>query len=58
VSAINGCGTCVDSHEQVLRDKGFAEEKILASVRVASVMHAIAVVLDTERVASSQPVTA
>ncbi len=58
VSAINGCGTCVDSHEKVLRDKGFEEEKVLAAVRVASVMHAIAVVLDTERVAASQPVTA
>lgn len=27
VSAINGCGACVDSHEKILRDKGFAEEK-------------------------------
>ena len=58
VSAINGCGTCVDSHEKVLRDKGFGEEKILAAVRIASVVHAIAVVLDTERVAASEPVTA
>jgi alkyl hydroperoxide reductase subunit D len=58
VSAINGCGTCVDSHEKVLRDKGFGEEKILAAVRVASVLHAIAVVLDTERVAAGEPVTA
>ena len=54
VSAINGCGTCVDSHEKVLRDKGFGEEKILAAVRVASVIHATAVVLDTERVAASE----
>ncbi len=58
VSAINGCGKCVDSHDKVLRDKGFGEEKILAAVRVASVLHAIAVVLDTERVAAGQPVTA
>jgi alkyl hydroperoxide reductase subunit D len=58
VSAINGCGACVDSHEKVLRDKGFGEEKVLAAVRVASVLHAIATVLDTERVSAGQPVTA
>jgi len=57
ISAINGCGTCVDSHEKVLLEKGFGEEKILAAVRVASVMHALGVVLDTERVAASQPAT-
>ncbi len=52
VSAINGCGACVDSHEKVLREKGFSEEKILAAVRIASVIHALAVVLDTESVGS------
>jgi alkyl hydroperoxide reductase subunit D len=57
VSAINGCGACVDSHDKVLREKGFAEEKILAAVRVASVLHAIAVVLDTESVAAPQAVS-
>ena len=58
VSAINGCGACVDSHEKVLREKGFGEEKILAAVRVASVLHGIAAVLDTERVGTTQLVTA
>src|SRR3974390_2690060 len=58
VSAINGCGSCVDSYEKVLREKGFGEEKILAAVRVASVLHGIAVVLDTESVAAEQLVTA
>ena len=50
VSAINGCGACVDSHEKVMREKGVSEEKILAAVRIASVVHAIAVVLDAEQV--------
>jgi lipoyl-dependent peroxiredoxin subunit D len=50
VSAINGCGKCVDSHEKVLREKGVAEETVLAVVRVASVVHAIGSVLDAERV--------
>jgi len=58
VSALNGCGACVDSHEKVLREKGFGEEKIMAAVRVASVLHGIASVLDTERVAASEPVMA
>ena len=58
VSAINGCGACVDSHEKVLREKGFGEEKVLAAVRVASVLQAIATVLDTERVAAGAPVGA
>jgi lipoyl-dependent peroxiredoxin subunit D len=58
VSAINGCGACVDSHEKVLREKGFPEEKIIAAIRVASVLHGIGVVLDTERVEAQQPVNA
>jgi alkyl hydroperoxide reductase subunit D len=56
VSAINGCGACVDSHERVLREKGIGEEKILAAIRIASVVHAIAVVLDAESV-TQQPAT-
>jgi lipoyl-dependent peroxiredoxin subunit D len=48
VSAINGCGACVDSHEKVVREKGLSEEVIVASVRIASVIHAVAAVLDTE----------
>jgi lipoyl-dependent peroxiredoxin subunit D len=51
VSAINGCGKCVDSHEKVVREKGAGEETVLAIVRVASVIHAIGAVLDAERVA-------
>lgn len=42
VSAINGCGACVDSHEKTLRDKGMEEEKVLAAVRIASVVNGLA----------------
>jgi alkyl hydroperoxide reductase subunit D len=48
VSAINGCAACVVSHENVLREKGIAEESILAAVRIASVIHALAAVFDAE----------
>lgn len=51
VSAINGCGKCVDAHEKVVREKGVSEETILSVVRVASVVYAIGAVLDAERVA-------
>ncbi len=51
VSAVNGCGKCVDSHEKVLLGKGVTEDLILAAVRVASVVHAIGTVLDAEAVA-------
>ena len=46
VSAINGCGKCVDAHEKVVREKGAGEELILAVVRVAAVIHALGSMLD------------
>jgi alkyl hydroperoxide reductase subunit D len=56
VSAINGCAACVDAHERVIREKGLTEEAILAAIRIASVVHGVAAVLDAEVVAA-QPVT-
>lgn len=50
VSAINGCGACVDSHEKVLRQKGVAEETIAAGIRIAAVLHAIGTTLEAEAV--------
>ena len=53
VSAINGCGVCVASHEKVLREKGVSEEKILAAIRIAGVIHAAAAVFDAEQAAAA-----
>lgn len=53
VSAINACGACVDSHEKVVREKGVGEDAILGVVRIASVIHGLATVLDAEPVGSS-----
>jgi lipoyl-dependent peroxiredoxin subunit D len=50
-SAINGCGKCVHAHEKTVREKGVSEEVILHVIRLASVVHGIAAVLDSERVA-------
>jgi alkyl hydroperoxide reductase subunit D len=46
VSAINGCGMCIDSHEKVLRNAGITAEQIQSAVRIASVVHAVAATLD------------
>lgn len=46
VSAVNGCGMCIDSHDKVLRDGGVSVQGIQSAVRIASVIHAVAVVLD------------
>ncbi|MGH8495689.1 MAG: carboxymuconolactone decarboxylase family protein [Gammaproteobacteria bacterium] len=46
VSAINGCGTCMASHERVLRQAGLSREAIQSAARIAAVIHAVAVVLE------------
>jgi alkyl hydroperoxide reductase subunit D len=46
VSALNGCGKCVDAHEKAVREKGATEEQVAAAVRVAAVVHALAVAVD------------
>jgi alkyl hydroperoxide reductase subunit D len=58
VSAVNACEKCVDSHEKVLREKGATEELVNAAIRVTSVIHAIGVVLDTEKAAPTVAVAA
>ncbi len=50
VSAVNGCGACLDSHEQVLRQGGVARETIQEAVKIAAVLHAVGVTLETEQV--------
>jgi lipoyl-dependent peroxiredoxin subunit D len=45
VSAINGCGTCVASHERQLRNHGLGRESVQSAVRIAATVHAVARVL-------------
>ena len=42
VSAINGCGMCIDAHEKVLQAAGVSLDTIQTAVRIAAVVHAIA----------------
>jgi len=48
VSAINGCGACVASHERQLRQHGLGREAVQSAVRIAAVVHAVAGVLEYE----------
>ncbi|MEV6151679.1 carboxymuconolactone decarboxylase family protein [Nonomuraea sp. NPDC052129] len=48
VSAINGCGRCLESHERVLRDSGLPREHIQEALRVAAVINATAATLEAE----------
>jgi len=48
VSAINGCGKCMDSHEKILRKHELAPQAIQSAVRIAAVVHAVAVTLEQE----------
>ena len=48
VSAVNGCGRCVTAHERVLRQHDVSREAVQSAVRIASVIHAVASVLDYE----------
>lgn len=48
VSAVNGCGRCLGAHEHELRRRGVAREAIQDAIRVASVVHAVAVTIEAE----------
>jgi alkyl hydroperoxide reductase subunit D len=48
VSAVNGCGMCLTSHEKLLREGGLSQEQVQAAVRIAAVVHAVAAILDGE----------
>jgi alkyl hydroperoxide reductase subunit D len=58
VSAINGCGVCIDSHEKVLREAGLTAEQVQAAVRIAATVHAVAATLDGEAHSADLPVNA
>lgn len=49
VSAVTGCGKCLDSHERELRQRGATALQVQDALRIASVLHGLAGVLDGER---------
>ena len=46
VSAVNGCGLCISSHEKKLRAHSYTREMIQSAVRIAATVHAVAGVLE------------
>jgi lipoyl-dependent peroxiredoxin subunit D len=54
VSAINGCGMCMESHEHAVRQHGLTAEQVQTAVRIAAVVHAVAATLDAERAETLQ----
>lgn len=52
VSAINGCGMCIDSHEKVLREAGVSVAEIHTAVRFAAVIQSAAVALEAAGIPS------
>ena len=58
VSAVNGCGMCLEAHEKVVRHGGLTQEQVQTAVLIASVVHAIAAVLDGEDALAQFPASA
>ena len=48
VSAINGCGACLDSHEEELKKRGVPNTSVQAALRIASVVNAVSRVVAAE----------
>ncbi|HEY2346975.1 MAG TPA: carboxymuconolactone decarboxylase family protein [Xanthomonadaceae bacterium] len=46
VSAVNGCGACLDAHEKTLCQHGVSAQGVQSVARIAAVIHAVAVTLE------------
>jgi alkyl hydroperoxide reductase subunit D len=55
VSAVNGCGACLASHEKALRQAGATPAMVQEAARVAAVIHGVAVVLASETAQAEAP---
>lgn len=54
VSALNGCGACIASHERVVRKAGLSAEAVQSAVRIAAVIHGVAVALESTTAAQQR----
>lgn len=54
VSAINGCGACMDAHEKSLRQGGVSSYTIQTAVRFAAIVQSVAVVIEAAGRGTSQ----
>jgi alkyl hydroperoxide reductase subunit D len=58
VSAINGCGKCLDAHEAELRKHGVTNVQVQAALRIGAVVNAVSRVIAAETAAASTSVVA
>lgn len=49
VSAVNGCGMCIQSHQKKLVGEGVSDDIIRAAFRIAAVLQAVAITLEAEK---------
>ena len=59
-SAIGACEVCLQAHEKVAIESGFTQDQVLDAIRIAAVIHAAAVALETAALKvpqSPQPAT-
>jgi len=52
VSAVNGCGMCMDAHEAELKTHGLSNVQIQAALRIAAVVNAVSRVVAAEAAAA------
>lgn len=55
VSAINGCGTCMQAHERTVVAGGLSEDQVHESVRIAAVVYSAALALEMLEQTSGTP---
>jgi alkyl hydroperoxide reductase subunit D len=53
VSAVNGCGRCIEAHEEVLLKAGVSKEAIQDAVRIAAIIFSVAVTLEDPLIADA-----
>jgi alkyl hydroperoxide reductase subunit D len=53
VSAINGCGACIDAHEKVLRESAVQAATIQTAVRFAAIIESVAVAIEAGAIGAS-----
>ncbi len=54
VSAINGCGMCLSAHEAVVRKAAITAEGVQSALRIAAVVHGLAVAIEAGSSAQSE----
>jgi len=52
VSAVNGCGMCLDAHEAELKKHGVTAQQVQAALRIAAVVNAVSRVIAADAAAA------